>query len=106
MTPLTRLKAIHRRLEKLKESPDILVNYLVLDMFTNLLPTPLARRALNTHGVTLVASNLPGEYHFPFGCFIFINSVTLVLPSTGRRGSPTWEGDTGREDKGRNGFAC
>ena len=61
MTPLARLKAIHARLEYLKESPDILVNYLVLDMLTNLLPSSIARRALNTHGVTLVASNLPGE---------------------------------------------
>lgn len=60
MAPLARLEAIHRRLERLKESPDIIVNYVVLDMFTNLLPGPLARRALNTHGVTLVASNLPG----------------------------------------------
>lgn len=68
MAPLARLEAIHRRLERLKESPDIIVNYVVLDMFTNLLPGPLARRALNTHGVTLVASNLPGEYASLFSC--------------------------------------
>lgn len=65
MTPVARLEAVHQRLEALKESPDIWVNYLVLDLLTNLLPSPLARRALNTHGVTLVTSNLPGEFPFP-----------------------------------------
>lgn len=86
MTPLTRLKAIHRRLEKLKESPDILVNYLVLDMFTNLLPTPLARRALNTHGVTLVASNLPGpqETIHMFGGAV--DDVMFWIPNKSRTG--------------------
>lgn len=89
MTPLTRLKAVHRRLEILKESPDIWVNYLVLDMLTNLLPAPLARRALNTHGVTLVASNLPGKYHsFRFACFIFLDSITRVPLSTMRQRKP------------------
>lgn len=71
MTPMARLKAVHQRLEVLKESPDIWVNYLALDLLTNLLPSPLARRALNTHGVTLVASNLPGEFLSPV-CFIIL----------------------------------
>ncbi|XP_071528880.1 putative diacyglycerol O-acyltransferase Mb3154c [Panulirus ornatus] len=60
MSRYTRLMTVHRRLNILKSSPDVLVNYVALDLISNLLPTPLARRALCTHGVTMVASNMPG----------------------------------------------
>ncbi|KAK8388842.1 hypothetical protein O3P69_020657 [Scylla paramamosain] len=86
MALLARLEAIHRRLERLKESPDIIVNYVVLDMFTNLLPGPLARRALNTHGVTLVASNLPGpqETIHMFGGVV--DDIMFWIPNKSRTG--------------------
>lgn len=61
MTPLRRLWVVHELLSEVKKSPDVLVNYLALDLISNLLPSPLGRRALNTHGVTMVASNLPGK---------------------------------------------
>nr|XP_045608291.1 probable diacyglycerol O-acyltransferase tgs1 [Procambarus clarkii] len=60
MSKRSRLMTVHRRLEVLKHSPDVMVNFLVLDLVANLLPAPLARRALATHGVTMVASNMPG----------------------------------------------
>ncbi|CAL4156057.1 unnamed protein product, partial [Meganyctiphanes norvegica] len=60
MSLLSRLQTIHRRLMKVKTSPDIQVNYLSLDLMCNLLPGPLARFLLGTHGVTMTVSNMPG----------------------------------------------
>ncbi|KAK8737929.1 hypothetical protein OTU49_004308, partial [Cherax quadricarinatus] len=60
MTKMSRLTTVHQRLSELKNSPDVMVNYLALSLIASLLPAPLARRALCTHGVTLVASNVPG----------------------------------------------
>ncbi|KAG0729252.1 hypothetical protein GWK47_030712 [Chionoecetes opilio] len=86
MTPLKRLMAVHQRMDRLKESPDIWVNYMALDMFTNLLPAPLARRALNTHGVTLVASNLvgPQETIHMFGGAV--DDIMFWIPNKSRTG--------------------
>ncbi|XP_027226197.2 probable diacyglycerol O-acyltransferase tgs1 [Penaeus vannamei] len=60
MSSLERLEQIHRRINILKMSPDVMANYFALDLISNLLPAALARRALNTHGVTMVSSNMPG----------------------------------------------
>lgn len=60
MSSLERLQQIHRRINILKTSPDVMANYFALDLISNLLPAALARRALNTHGVTMVSSNMPG----------------------------------------------
>ncbi|XP_047503027.1 probable diacyglycerol O-acyltransferase tgs1 [Penaeus chinensis] len=60
MTSLERLQQIHQRINILKTSPDVMANYFALDLISNLLPAALARRALNTHGVTMVSSNMPG----------------------------------------------
>lgn len=101
MTTMARLEAVHKRLERLKESPDIWVNYLVLNLVTNLLPSPLARRALNTHGVTLVASNLPGEF-IPPVCFI----TPTPHDRQAMREAPRAKGFTGRGGRGGSGLAC
>ncbi|KAK7072569.1 hypothetical protein SK128_008863 [Halocaridina rubra] len=61
MTPKARLMSVHHRMNILKSSPDVLVNYVALDLISNLIPSPLARRVLNTHGVTMVTSNMPGK---------------------------------------------
>ncbi|ROT66861.1 hypothetical protein C7M84_015053 [Penaeus vannamei] len=50
MSSLERLEQIHRRINILKMSPDVMANYFALDLISNLLPAALARRALNTHG--------------------------------------------------------
>lgn len=60
MDRVSRLMEVHERLNVLKTSPDLPVNYFVLNLLVNLLPVPLARLALCTHGVTMVASNMPG----------------------------------------------
>ncbi|XP_064099610.1 putative diacyglycerol O-acyltransferase Mb3154c isoform X3 [Macrobrachium nipponense] len=60
MTPKDRLEAVRRRMNLLKRSPDVMVNYLALDLISNLVPAPLSRRLLHTHGVTMVVSNMPG----------------------------------------------
>ncbi|XP_066986753.1 uncharacterized protein [Macrobrachium rosenbergii] len=60
MTPKDRLEAVRSRMNSLKRSPDVMVNYLALDLISNLVPAPLSRRLLHTHGVTMVVSNMPG----------------------------------------------
>ncbi|XP_068231330.1 putative diacyglycerol O-acyltransferase Mb3154c [Palaemon carinicauda] len=60
MAPKDRLEAVRHRMNLLKSSPDVMVNYIALDLIANLVPGPLSRRLLHTHGVTMVASNMPG----------------------------------------------
>ncbi|XP_076030027.1 uncharacterized protein LOC143018508 [Oratosquilla oratoria] len=58
--PISRYQSVRERLEYLKSSPDVVVNYFSLNMMSNLIPAPFARRLFNTHGVTMVVSNMPG----------------------------------------------
>ncbi|KAK3888509.1 hypothetical protein Pcinc_007447 [Petrolisthes cinctipes] len=86
VTPLHRLWLVHKLLNEVKSSPDVLVNYLALDLISNLLPAPIARRVLNTHGVTMVASNLPGP---PETIHLFgeiVEELMFWIPNKSRTG--------------------